>query len=47
MVGKKYSKAEICVVLFEETGDVLASSNERTIDVSGWFGDAEKWEGNF
>lgn len=47
MVGKKYSKAEIRVVLFEETGDVLASSNERTIDVSGWFGDAEKWEGNF
>lgn len=47
MLGKKYGKAELRIVLFEEENDILTSSSEGAkVDVFTWFGEnAKEWEG--
>lgn len=49
MSGKKYGKAELRIVLFDEEKDILTSSGDgKVVDVFGWFGDSAKdWEDEF
>ena len=49
MSGKKYDKAELRIVLFDEEKDILTSSGDgKVVDVFGWFGDrANEWADEF
>lgn len=53
MSGKKYGKAELRIMLFEEENDILTASDEgATVDVYKWFGVGAKewgkdWEDEF
>ena len=49
MSGKKYGKAELRIVLFDEENDILTSSGEGAkVNVFEWFGDsAKEWEDEF